>query len=59
MADIFEAIADPTRRQLMETLLSSHLTGGNGELTVTELVEKTGVGQPTVSKHSRPFARLD
>ncbi len=51
MADIFEAIADPTRRQLMETLLSSHLTGGTGELTVTELVEKTGVGQPTVSKH--------
>ncbi len=58
MADIFEAIADPTRRQLMETLLSSHLTGGNGELTVTELVEKTGVGQPTVSKHLKTLREV-
>jgi len=58
MADIFEAIADPTRRQLMETLLSSHLTGGTGELTVTELVEKTGVGQPTVSKHLKTLREV-
>ena len=58
MADIFEAIADPTRRQLMETLLSSNLTGGNGELTVTELVEKTGVGQPTVSKHLKTLREV-
>jgi len=58
MADIFEAIADPTRRQLLETLLSSHLTGGTGELTVTELVEKTGVGQPTVSKHLKTLREV-
>ena len=58
MADIVEAIADPTRRQLLETLLSSHLTGGTGELTVTELVEKTGVGQPTVSKHLKTLREV-
>jgi DNA-binding transcriptional ArsR family regulator len=58
MADIFEAIADPTRRQLMETLLGSNLAGGNGELTVTELVEKTGFGQPTVSKHLKTLREV-
>lgn len=58
MADIFEAIADPTRRQLLETLLSSHLAGGTGELTVSELVEKTGLGQPTVSKHLKTLREV-
>jgi ArsR family transcriptional regulator, arsenate/arsenite/antimonite-responsive transcriptional repressor len=58
MADIFEAIADPTRRQLMETLLASNLAGGNGELTVTQLVERTGVGQPTVSKHLKTLREV-
>ena len=58
MADIFEAIADSTRRQLLETLLSSHLAGGSGELTVTELVEKTGLGQPTVSKHLKTLREV-
>ncbi|NCV37173.1 MAG: ArsR family transcriptional regulator, partial [Actinobacteria bacterium] len=45
MADIFEAIADPTRRNIMETLLSAQVAGS--ELTVSELVQKTGLGQPT------------
>ena len=58
MADIFEAIADPTRRQLLETLLGSHLAGGNGELTVSELVTKTGLGQPTVSKHLKTLREV-
>ena len=58
MADIFEAIADSTRRQLLETLLASHLVGGSGELTVTELVEKTGFGQPTVSKHLKTLREV-
>lgn len=58
MADIFEAIADPTRRQLLETLLGSHLVGGSGELTVTELVEKTGHGQPMVSKHLKTLREV-
>jgi DNA-binding transcriptional ArsR family regulator len=58
MADIFEAIADPTRRVLLETLLDSHLTGGSGELTVTELVERTQLGQPTVSKHLKTLREV-
>lgn len=58
MADIFEAIADSTRRKLLETLLGSHLVGGSGELTVTELVEKTGFGQPTVSKHLKTLREV-
>ena len=58
MADIFEAIADSTRRQLLETLLESHLAGGTGELTVTELVERTKLGQPTVSKHLKTLREV-
>jgi DNA-binding transcriptional ArsR family regulator len=58
MADIFEAVADSTRRLLLETLLGSHLVGGTGELTVTELVERTGIGQPTVSKHLKTLREV-
>ena len=49
MADIFEAIADPSRRKIMDLLLTAQVSGQ--ELTVTELVQQTGLGQPTVSKH--------
>lgn len=49
MADIFEAIADPSRRKIMDLLLTAQVSGN--ELTVTELVQQTGLGQPTVSKH--------
>jgi ArsR family transcriptional regulator, arsenate/arsenite/antimonite-responsive transcriptional repressor len=58
MADIFEAVADATRRSLLETLLGSHLAGGTGELTVSELVEKTSLGQPTVSKHLKTLREV-
>ncbi|MEK9987937.1 MAG: metalloregulator ArsR/SmtB family transcription factor [Aquiluna sp.] len=56
MADIFEAIADPTRRKIMETLLSAQVAGA--ELTVSELVQKTGLGQPTVSKHLKTLREV-
>ncbi|MEL0291574.1 MAG: metalloregulator ArsR/SmtB family transcription factor [Aquiluna sp.] len=56
MADIFEAIADPTRRKIMETLLSAQVAGA--ELTVGELVQKTGLGQPTVSKHLKTLREV-
>ncbi len=49
MADIFEAIADPNRRKIMDLLLAAQVAGN--ELTVSELVAQTGLGQPTVSKH--------
>lgn len=42
--DIFAALADPTRRQLLEALKP-------GERTVGSLVDELGVSQPTVSKH--------
>ena len=56
MADIFEAIADPSRRKIMETLLSAQVAGA--ELTVSELVQKTGLGQPTVSKHLKTLREV-
>ena len=56
MADIFEAIADPTRRKIMETLLSAQVAGA--ELTVSELVQKAGLGQPTVSKHLKTLREV-
>jgi DNA-binding transcriptional ArsR family regulator len=49
MADIFEAVADPTRRKIMELLMAAQVAGG--EVTVNDLVKQTMLGQPTVSKH--------
>ena len=52
MADIFDLLADETRRELLTTLHATRVHGTpGGELSVTELVEKTGLSQPTVSKH--------
>jgi len=36
---------------MLDALLQSKLSGGEGEMTVSELVEHTQMGQPTVSKH--------
>lgn len=43
MSDVFQLLADPTRRKLVE------LTSRE-EKSVTELVEATGLTQPAVSK---------
>ena len=51
MADIFDVISDPTRRDLLARLLAA--SAGGGELSVGTLVEQTGLSQPTVSKHLR------
>lgn len=51
MSDIFEAIADPSRRKLLEFLASALQNNPPGELSVSELVAKSKLGQPTVSKH--------
>jgi ArsR family transcriptional regulator len=55
MADIFDVIADGTRRDLLRTLLDRHLGGADaphgGEISVGELVVALGLSQPTVSKH--------
>ena len=52
MADIFDVLADATRRELLATLLERRIQGAsNGELSVSELVQRLGLSQPTVSKH--------
>lgn len=53
MADIFDVIADATRRELLQHLLDASLRDdtGAGELSVGELVERMDATQPTVSKH--------
>jgi ArsR family transcriptional regulator len=48
MADIFDVLADGTRRDILQRLLA-------GEAAVGDLVDALGVTQPTVSKH---LARL-
>ena len=49
MADIFEVLADPTRRKILEALLAAQVAGS--ELQVNDLVKQTKLGQPAVSKH--------
>ncbi len=53
MADIFDVIADATRRDLLHALLERYrgADGGSTEISVGDLVERLGVSQPTVSKH--------
>ncbi len=45
-ADVFNAVAEPRRRRILDLL-------GAAELPVGELVQRTGFGQPQVSKHLR------
>lgn len=53
MADIFDVIADPTRRELLHLLLQRYVSheSETGDLSVGEIVERLGTSQPTVSKH--------
>ncbi|MCU1404701.1 MAG: metalloregulator ArsR/SmtB family transcription factor [Glaciihabitans sp.] len=53
MADIFDVVADATRRDLLSLLLEHYVStdSDTGELSVGEIVEKLGLSQPTVSKH--------
>lgn len=46
IAERFKALAEPARLQILNTLR-------DGEMTVTDLVDKTGLGQANVSKHLR------
>jgi DNA-binding transcriptional ArsR family regulator len=53
MADIFDVIADGTRRDLLKVLLGQYISAEspNGEISVGQIVERMGLSQPTVSKH--------
>ena len=45
-ADVFNAVAEPRRRQILDLL-------AGGERPVNDLVRLLGLGQPQVSKHLR------
>lgn len=53
MGDIFDVIADPTRRELLRVLAEHRASAGDGsgEVNVGGLVDALGLTQPTVSKH--------
>jgi DNA-binding transcriptional ArsR family regulator len=51
-ADIFNAIAEPRRRQILEMLAR------RGALAVGTLVALLGLGQPAVSKHLRVLRKV-
>ncbi|WP_248145276.1 ArsR/SmtB family transcription factor [Microbacterium aoyamense] len=50
MADIFDVIADGTRRDILRLLLDRSGAGESGT-SVSHIVADLGVSQPTVSKH--------
>jgi DNA-binding transcriptional ArsR family regulator len=50
--DAFNAVAEASRRQLLDAI-------GVGEVTVGELVERTGFSQPQVSKHLAVLRAVD
>ena len=45
-ADVFNAVAEPRRRQILDALVG-------GERPVNDLVQQLGLAQPQVSKHLR------
>lgn len=49
MTDVFDALADSARRDIVELLRSTK--NHHGEMSVGQLVEALGMTQPTVSKH--------
>jgi DNA-binding transcriptional ArsR family regulator len=50
MADIFDVIADGTRRDILRLLLDRSSIDERGT-SVSQIVQELGVSQPTVSKH--------
>jgi DNA-binding transcriptional ArsR family regulator len=50
MADIFDVIADGTRRDILQLLRERAAAGEHGT-SVSHIVTELGVSQPTVSKH--------
>jgi ArsR family transcriptional regulator len=50
MADIFDIIADATRRDILRVLLDAS-ERDSGEVSVSQIVGELELSQPTVSKH--------
>lgn len=53
MANIFDVVADSTRRDILQTLLERYNQSADavGELSVSDIVSQLGLSQPTISKH--------
>ena len=53
MADIFDVVADSTRRDILHILLEQYNQSRDtgGELSVSDIVGQLALSQPTVSKH--------
>ena len=51
MADIFDVIADGTRRDILQLLLDRATAGEHAGTSVSHIVSRLGISQPTVSKH--------
>ncbi len=55
MADLFDVLAEPTRRDILGLLRQRSAVGvvggSSNEMSVGELVDSLGITQPTVSKH--------
>jgi DNA-binding transcriptional ArsR family regulator len=58
MADIFDVIADGTRREILRLLLDRAAAGHEGT-SVSQIVAELGVSQPTVSKHLKVLREAD
>lgn len=58
MADIFDVIADGTRRDILRLLLDRAAAGHDGT-SVSQIVTELGVSQPTVSKHLKVLREAD
>jgi ArsR family transcriptional regulator len=61
MTDLFDVLADETRRAIVARLNQPSSDGGSGsaELSVGELVDAVGATQPTVSKHLKVLRDAD
>lgn len=51
MPDIFDVVADATRREILAYLLERQTASGGDESSVNAIVAGLGLSQPTVSKH--------
>jgi ArsR family transcriptional regulator, arsenate/arsenite/antimonite-responsive transcriptional repressor len=59
MTDLFDVLADDTRRAIVARLNQPSPDGDVAELSVGELVDAVGATQPTVSKHLKVLRDAD
>lgn len=59
MADIFDVIADGTRRDILRFLLDRETDAPAAGTSVSQIVQQLGVSQPTISKHLKVLRESD